>query len=611
MHRPSAPVMAQSLGEVILVVGAAVPAGIQGIAAFRAGRGNHRDDIVVLRHGDRQGFGGSRLVPALFHRGDGEGGLGVGFGGKGQRGQSRTGGNGILGGIGEGHYAVAVGEAGVIHQAGLTGEGHLGCVIGHGVHAVGGVVVGNNGQRHSLALTLGTGFHTLQLQGQTVHIGLTDVANLNGLERTGRYVGFGNVHLVLLGVVGRADRIHGHRSAGGSRLQLLGGNRFRIQLHGIGGDQRLVAAFRRSIGSGGDQSGRPYAVAHIAQEGSLIGFGLLVEDQLVNLVGIACEVGQIKVPVLAHNQGAVHRFHVVVAFKGESQLRQVRGIRRQPGAHALVCLIDPEVPNGTALIHEEHMLGIQHLLIVLIPVLLIAQRRDGRQVIHTAGQIKGHGVQIHGILGREEVIVVDAADQGRPGSGEVGAVLHIPQRYAGRVARRLDALAGGRIHLVHGPSVGRGVVDIEHVVQGILGDGHNAGIQGRAAGPGAVVLQVPGEEHGVAVGILYGALQRDLHSLHNNGAGGGNGGIQVGSCRNDGFALLHRLDVAVGIHGRNAGIRRGPGDGTVCGGPGLHIGRQLGRAAAENPQGAGRQLHAGNFRGGLRPAAAGGLFGND
>ena len=164
---------------------------------------------------------------------------------------------------------------------------------------------------------------------------------------------------------------------------------------------------------------------------------------------------------------------------------------------------------------------------------------------------------------------------------------------------------------MHGPSVGRGVVDIEHVVQGILGDGHNAGIQGRAAGPGAVVLQVPGEEHGVAVGILYGALQRDLHSLHNNGAGGGNGGIQVGSCRNDGFALLHRLDVAVGIHGRNAGIRRGPGDGTVCGGPGLHIGRQLGRAAAENPQGAGRQLHAGNFRGGLRPAAAGGLFGND
>ena len=257
------------------------------------------------------------------------------------------------------------------------------------------------------------------------------------------------------------------------------------------------------------------------------------------------------------------------------------------------------------------MLGFQRGVRVLVVVLLVAQGGNTGQVAYVAAEVEGRGVHVHGILGGQEVVAVDAGNLGGLIGGEEGAVRHIPQGDTGGIGAGIGDGDAVRANLVHGIDIRGRIHDVVDIIGGVIGGGDHGGVDGIAGSPGVVGGHIPVIEHGVAVRILDGAVEGDIQSLNGHVAGDGEGGIQVGGGGDGGGAHAHAGNHALLVHGGDGAVRGGPGHGAVNGGPGLHGGSQgLGGALQHGDIGGG-DLHTADLVGGIGPAAAGGLLGDN
>ena len=160
-----------------------------------------------------------------------------------------------------------------------------------------------------------------------------------------------------------------------------------------------------------------------------------------------------------------------------------------------------------------------------------------------------------------------------------GAVCHIPQ---GGGTACLLRLAGGWINLVYDLIA---IVHIQLFVGGVIGSGHHVSVQRKAWRPGFGMLQIPGEEHGIARSILHHTHEGDRHMVDCDGAAGADIRALVGGGRNQAGTGADCRNVTGRVHGRDAFVAGGPGDTLVQGRPGLHHGSQTGTAALPHVDG--------------------------
>ena len=273
------------------------------------------------------------------------------------------------------------------------------------------------------------------------------------------------------------------------------------------------------------------------------------------------------------------------------------------------------MPEIAAVVQQDEVLGIQHHLILFVPELLVAERSNCHQVFgpgraQAAAQVKGAGIKSHGVLGRQEVVIVDTANHGGLICGEHFAVCLIPQGDARGIRAGILQSLAFHGHLVHGPSVLRSVHDVHDIVLGIVGSRGEACVHRSAASPGRIRFQIPLEEHGIAVLVLQDAVQSGVDRFHRHHAGSIHRRIQNRGRRDDALTNLQAGHDAAGVHRCNRLIGGGPGHIPVGSRPGQNGSRQLGFVAPQNAEARVRQIHSGHLVGGLRPAAAGRLQGD-
>ena len=412
-----------------------------------------------------------------------------------------------------------------------------------------------------------------------------------------------------------SDHVHGAQgldlSLGSS--QILSGDVDRINtdgvlaadsIHGIDGSAVLSNAGQ----SCGPNIGAEVAVV-LAQEGAFS----IVEVQVVQLVGFAGEGREVQVVVVSSNQGAEH-ITVRGAGEGKTEVSHVGLPGIQLSGEAGFGCPDVQIQQVAVVVHQDQVLGNGDLVAFAIDVIFHdAQRGDahkvgGTQLRQDGAQIECAGVQSHGILAGQDIVVVESVDNGSISGGEDGAVLHIPHGNAGVIASNFLDLAGSGVDLVHG-SAAHGV-DIDLVVQQVGGSGTNGAVEGSAGSPGAILFHVPAEELSLALFVLQDAVDGDSGSGDGHDAGCREVGIQVGGCGDGDLAGSDSGDNTVLIDSGDGIIGGGPGDGTVSCGPGSDDCGQSSGAAAQQGQGLGSDLDAGNLIGGVSPVAAGGLVGD-
>ena len=480
--------------------------------------------------------------------------------GEGQGGHGGTGGHAVEVHIAQGDLAGSILVGAVLGVEGHVGQGQVGGIVIHGEQAVGGSILGDDIHGDGLFIggdgDVGGGGSLGSLTHRQVHQGSHGGSGVQGA-----------VGSLGLGTVVALD---------------LGG----IQLDGLSGiDGAVVHSLHQSIGGllvvvdGAQQGGGPHAVAEVADVGSFPLTSVLIQEDAVDMAGVAGAVGQVQNQLLILNGGiqGVIQIALVGGIGGIADVSQVGFHDLQESAPALLAGIRIHLgegfdgPDVADVIRQQ-----EHFSQGLLNIVLIGIHHDGANggdggevgsVSHEQQinlEVKGRQIHVGGRLGRQEVGVVRAGQHGLGLGGEDHAVLHIPH---GDVALEAvvvgQGLAGIQVQYVQVEALA--VLHVDYAVAIVEGGGGNGlqGFKGNQLLPGGVVLHIPGVELGIAVGIHQCAHQGGVHGLDGDNAGGGGGGILDGGRRDGGSTLVDAGDDAALVDG---------GDSLIGGLPGHAIG---------------------------------------
>ena len=480
--------------------------------------------------------------------------------GEGQGGHGGTGGHAVEVHIAQGDLASLILVGGVLGVEENVGQGQVGGIVIHVEQAVGGSILGDDIHGDGLFIggdgDLGGGGSLGGLTHRQVHQGSHGGSGVQGA-----------VGSLGLGAVVALD---------------LGG----IQLDGLSGiDGAVVHSLHQSIGGllvvvdGAQQGGGPHAVAEVADVGSFPLTSVLIQEDAVDMAGVAGAVGQVQNQLLILNGGiqGVIQIALVGGIGGIADVSQVGFHDLQESAPALLAGIRIHLgegfdgPDVADVIRQQ-----EHFSQGLLNIVLIGIHHDGANggdggevgsVSHEQQinlEVKGRQIHVGGRLGRQEVGVVRAGQQRIGLGGEDHAVLHIPH---GNVALEAvvvgQGLAGIQVQYVQVEALA--VLHVDYAVAIVEGGGGNGlqGFKGNQLLPGGVVLHIPGVELGIAVGIHQCAHQGGVHGLDGDNAGGGGGGILDGGRRDGGSTLVDAGDDAALVDG---------GDSLIGGLPGHAIG---------------------------------------
>ena len=478
--------------------------------------------------------------------------------GEGQGGHGGTGGHAVEVHIAQGDLASLILVGGVLGVEGNVGQGQVGGIVIHGEQAIGGGILGDDIHGDGLFIggngdLGGAGVLNSVAHGQ-VHHGSHGGGSVQG---AGGSLG--------LGAVVALDLSGGHLHS----LSGVDGGLAHGSVHGLGGV--LIGVVH-----GAHQGGRPHTVA----EGSNLGsFPTIVAQQdAVDIADVAIVGGQVQNQFLALDGGVQGVVHIAIV-SGSGRIAHVDqvGLDDAEGggpavlAGLLIHLgINIHGPDVAGVIQRQEQLGVGILHAVFIGVDLVGtQRGNGGEVGSVAiepqiqSEVEGGQIQVIHRLGSQEVGGVHAGQHGLGLGGVNQAVLHIPHGdFALEAGIGSQGLTGIQVHLV---DVEAAILQIDVAGAGVEGRGRHAlgGFEVHQLLPGGIMLQIPGEELGIAVGIHQRAHQGGIHGLDGDGAGGGGGGILDGGRRDGGSTLVDAGDDAALVDG---------GDSLIGGLPGHAIG---------------------------------------
>ena len=484
--------------------------------------------------------------------------------GEGQGGHGGTGGHAVEVHIAQGDLAGSILVGAVLGVEGHVGQGQVGGIVIHGEQAVGGSILGDDIHGDGLFIggdgDVGGGGSLGSLTHRQVHQGSHGGSGVQGA-----------VGSLGLGTVVALD---------------LGG----IQLDGLSGiDGAVVHSLHQSIGGllvvvdGAQQGGGPHAVAEVADVGSFPLTSVLIQEDAVDMAGVAGAVGQVQNQLLILNGGiqGVIQIALVGGIGGIADVSQVGFHDLQESTPAFLAGflvhrgISAHGPDVAGIIQQQEHLSSDTFFLHLVTIGIGSHRGltdggDGSEVGSVSHEqqidleIEGRQIHVGGGLGRQEVIVVHAGQQRIGLGGEDHAVLHIPH---GDVALEAvvvgQGLAGIQVQYVQVEALA--VLHVDYAVAIVEGGGGNGlqGFKGNQLLPGGVVLHIPGVELGIAVGIHQRAHQGGVHGLDGDNALGRGIGILDGSGGDGGSTLVDAGDDAALVDG---------GDSLIGGLPGHAVG---------------------------------------
>ena len=480
--------------------------------------------------------------------------------GEGQGGHGGTGGHAVEVHIAQGDLASLILVGGVLGVEGDVGQGQVGGIVIHVEQAVGGSILGDDIHGDGLFIggdgdLGGAGVLSSIAHGQVHHVGRGG----GSVQGAGGSLG--------LGAVVALDLSGGHLHS----LSGVDGGLAHGSVHGLGGV--LIGVVH-----GAHQGGRPHTVAEGSNLGSFPLTSVLIQEDAVDIAGVAIAGGQVQNQFLALDGGVqgVIQVAVIGGVGNVANVSQVGLKDAEGGAPAVLAglLIHRGInihgPDVAGVIQRQEQLGVGILHAVFIGVDLVGtQRGNGGEVGSVAiepqiqSEAEGGQIQVIHRLGSQEVGVVHAGQHGLGLGGVNQAVLHIPHGdFALEAGIGSQGLTGIQVHLV---DVEAAILQIDVAGAGVEGGGRHAlgGFEVHQLLPGGIMLQIPGEELGIAVGIHQSAHQGGIHGLDGDGAGGGGGGILDGGRRDGGSTLVDAGDDAAGVDG---------GDSLIGGLPGHAIG---------------------------------------
>ena len=480
--------------------------------------------------------------------------------GEGQGGHGGTGGHAVEVHIAQGDLAGSILVGAVLGVEGHVGQGQVGGIVIHGEQAVGGSILGQDVDGDGLLIrghgdVGGGGVLSSVAHGQ-VHHGSHGGSGVQGA--------LGSLGL---GAVVALDLSGGHLHS----LSGVDGGLAHGSVHGLGGV--LIGVVH-----GAHQGGRPHAVAEVADVGSFPLTSVLIQEDAVDMAGVAGEVGQVQNQLLALD-GGVQGVIQVAVIGGVGSVANVSQVGLDdaeggaPGVLAGLLIlrgINIHGPDVAGVIQRQEQLGVGILHAVVIGVDLVGTQRGNGGEVGSVGkepqiqsEVEGGQIQVIHRLGRQEVGGVHAGQHGLGLGGVNQAVLHIPHGdFALEAGIGSQGLTGIQVHLV---DVEAAILQIDVAGAGVEGGGRHAlgGFEVHQLLPGGVVLHIPGVELGIAVGIHQRAHQGGVHGLDGDHAGGGGGGILDGGRRDGGSTLVDAGDDAALVDG---------GDSLIGGLPGHAIG---------------------------------------
>ena len=478
--------------------------------------------------------------------------------GEGQGGHGGTGGHAVEVHIAQGDLAGSILVGAVLGVEGNVGQGQVGGIVIHGEQAVGGSILGQDVDGDGLLIgghgDVGGGGSLGSLTHRQVHHGSRGDGSVQG---AGGSLG--------LGAVVALDLSGGHLHS----LSGVDGGLAHDSVHGIGGV--LIGVVH-----GAHQGGRPHTVA----EGSNLGSfpTLIAQQDAVDIAVVAIVGGQVQNQFLALDGGVQGIVHIAIV-SGSGRIAHVEQVGLDeadggaPGVLAGLLIhrgINIHGPDVAGVIQRQEQLGVGILHAVVIGVDLVGTQRGNSGEVGSTGkphqtdaEVEGGQIQVIHRLGRHEEGGVHAGQHGLGLGGVNQAVLHIPHGdFALEAGIGSQGLTGIQVHLV---DVEAAILQIDVAGAGVEGGGRHGlgGFEVHRLLPGGIMLQIPGEELGIAVGIHQRAHQGGIHGLDGDGAGGGGGGILDGGRRDGGSTLVDAGDDAALVDG---------GDSLIGGLPGHAIG---------------------------------------
>ena len=480
--------------------------------------------------------------------------------GEGQGGHGGAGGHAVEVHIAQGDLAGSILVGAVLGVEGHVGQGQVGGIVIHGEQAVGGSILGQDVDGDGLLIgghgdVGGGGVLSSVAHGQ-VHHGSHGGSGVQGA--------LGSLGL---GAVVALDLSGGHLHS----LSGVDGGLAHGSVHGLGGV--LIGVVH-----GAHQGGRPHTVAEVADVGSFPLTSVLIQEDAVDMAGVAGAVGQVQNQLVVLRSGiqGVIQVAVIGGVGSVANVSQVGLDDAEGGAPGVLAglLIHRGInihgPDVAGVIQRQEQLGVGILHAVLIGVDLVGTQRGNGGEVGSVGkepqiqsEVEGGQIQVIHRLGRQEVGVVHAGQHGLGLGGVNQAVLHIPHGdFALEAGIGSQGLTGIQVHLV---DVEAAILQIDVAGAGVEGGGRHAlgGFEVHQLLPGGVVLHIPGVELGIAVGIHQSAHQGGVHGLDGDNAGGGGGGILDGGRRDGGSTLVDAGDDAALVDG---------GDSLIGGLPGHAIG---------------------------------------
>ena len=494
--------------------------------------------------------------------------------GEGQGGHGGTGGHAVQIHIAQGDLASLILVGGVLGVEGDVGQGQVGGIVIHGEQAIGGGILGDDIHGDGLFIgghgDVGGGGSLGSVAHGQVHHGSHGGGSVQG---AGGSLG--------LGAVVALDLSGGHLHS----LSGVDGGLAHGSVHGLGGV--LIGVVH-----GAHQGGRPHTVA----EGSNLGsFPTIVAQQdAVDIAGVAIVGGQVQNQFLALDGGVQGIVHIAVV-SGSGRIANVSqvGLDDAEGGGPAVLAgllihrgINIHGPDVAGVIQRQEQLGVGILHAVFIGVDLVGTQRGNGGEVGSVGkepqiqsEVEGGQIQVIHRLGSQEVGGVHAGQHGLGLGGVSQAVLHIPHGdFALEAGIGSQGLTGIQVHLV---DVEAAILQIDVAGAGVEGRGRHAlgGFEVHQLLPGGIMLQIPGEELGIAVGIHQRAHQGGVHGLDGDGAGGGGGGILDGGRRDGGSTLVDAGDDAALVDGGDSLIGGLPGHAIGMHAEGADLGAQSSGAA--------------------------------
>ena len=481
--------------------------------------------------------------------------------GEGQGGHGGAGGHAVEVHIAQGDLAGSILVGAVLGVEGHVGQGQVGGIVIHGEQAVGGSILGQDVDGDGLLIgghgDVGGGGSLGSLTHRQIHQGSHGGGSVQGA--------LGSLGL---GAVVALDLSGGHLHS----LSGVDGGLAHGSVHGLGGV--LIGVVH-----GAHQGGRPHAVAEVADVGSFPLTSVLIQEDAVDMAGVAGEVGQVQNQLVVLRSGIQGVIQVAV-IGGVGSVANVSQVGLQdaeggaPGVLAGLLIhrgINIHGPDVAGVIQRQEQLGVGILHAVVIGVDLVGTQRGNGGEVGSVGkepqiqsEVESGQIQVIHRLGSQEVGVVHAGQHGLGLGGVSHAVLHIPHGdFALEAGIGGQGLAGIQVQLVQVEVLA--VLHVDYAVAIVEGGGGNGlqGFKGNQLLPGGVVLHIPGVELGIAVGIHQCAHQGGVHGLDGDHAGGGGGGILDGGRRDGGSTLVDAGDDAAGVDG---------GDSLIGGLPGHAVG---------------------------------------